>query len=116
MFITVNCPQSNGLCERVNQTIITRLRCKLNDNNQNICWLKLLEKETEEYNNTPHYVNQSTPKFPMFGIQPFDPLINGLNISLDEARKIAFDNSKHNHELNKIYYDKSKMKVSVRAV
>ncbi len=33
MFITVNCPKSNGLCERINQTIVTRLRCKLNDNN-----------------------------------------------------------------------------------
>ncbi len=48
MFMTVNCPQSNGLCERVNQTIVTRLRCKLNDNKQNICWPKLLEKVTEE--------------------------------------------------------------------
>jgi hypothetical protein len=50
----------------------------------------------------------------MFGIQPFEPLINGLNISLDEVRKIAFNNSKHNHELNKTYYGKNHMKVSLK--
>lgn len=30
IFTTVDCPQSNGLCERANQTIMTRLRCKFN--------------------------------------------------------------------------------------
>ncbi len=74
----------------------------------------MLEKVTEEYNNTPHNVTQFTPKFLMFGIQPFEPLINGLNISLDEVRKIAFNNSKHNHELNKTYYGKNHMKVSLK--
>jgi hypothetical protein len=114
MFITVNCPQSNGLCERVNQTIVTRLRCKLNDNNQNICWPKLLEKVTEEYNNSPHSVTQFTPKYLMFGIKPFDPLINGSDISLEEARKIALIDSEHNHELNKRYYDKNHIKVDLK--
>ena len=89
MFITVNCPQSNGLCERVNQTIITKLRCKINDNNQNICWPKLLTQTTEEYNNTPHSVTQFTPKFLLFGIKPFETFINGSDISLDKAREIA---------------------------
>jgi hypothetical protein len=112
--ITVNCPLSNGLCERVNQTIVTRLRCKLNDNKQNICWPKLLEKVTEEYNNTPHNVTQFTPKYLMFGIKPFDPLINGSDISLDEARKIALINSEHNHELNKRYYDQNYIKFDLK--
>ncbi len=113
MFINVNSPQSNGLCERVNQTVVTRLRCKLNNNNHNV-WPKLLEKVTEEYNNTPHNVTQFTPEFLMFGNQPFEPLINGLNMSLDEARKIAFNNSEHNHEFKKIYYVKNHMKVSLK--
>ncbi len=66
----------------------------------NICWPKLLEKVTEEYNNTSHNVTQFTPKYLMFGIKPFDPLINGSDISLDEARKIALSNSEHNYKLN----------------
>ncbi len=114
ILITVNCPQSNGLCERVNQTIVTRLRCKLNDNNQNVCWPKLLEKVTEEYNNSPHSVTQFTPKYLMFGIKPFDPLINGSDISLDEAQNIALINSEHNHQLNKRYYDQNHIKFDLK--
>ena len=106
MFITVNCPQSNGLCERVNQTIITRLRCKLNENNQNICWPKLLLNVNEEYNNTPHSVTQFSPKYLLYGIKPFENLINGSEVSLEKAREIAFINSENNHKLNKKYYDR----------
>jgi hypothetical protein len=112
MFITVNCPQSNGLCERVNQTIVTRLRCKINDNNQNMCWPKLLEKVVEEYNNTIHSVTQFTPKFLLFGINPFEPIINNSYPNLGDSRKIALENSRKNHELNKLYYDKKHISFS----
>jgi len=74
----------------------------------------LLEKITEEYNNSPHSVTQFTPKYLMFGIKPFDPLINGSDISLDEARKIALINSEHNHQLNKRYYDQNHIKFDLK--
>ena len=106
MYTTVNCPQSNGMCERANQTIVTRLRCKLNDFNQNVCWPKLLEKVTEEYNKTPHSVTKFSPSYLLIGVKPFEPLINGPELTLDSARKQAFDNSMRNHEINKSYYDK----------
>ena len=32
LFTTTDCPQSNGMIERLNQTIINRLRCKLKKN------------------------------------------------------------------------------------
>ncbi len=114
MFITVNCPQSNGLCERVNQTIVTRLRCKLNDNNQNKCWTKLLENVVEEYNNTVHSVTQFSPKYLLFGIKPFEPPINGYYPNLDIAREIALENSKRNHETNKLYYDRNHISFSFK--
>jgi len=107
MFITVNCAQSNGMCERVGQTIVTRLRCRLNDNNHNICWPKLLTQVTDEYNKTPHSVTQFSPQFLLFGIKPFETFNNGSDITIDKARKIAFENSAKNHEINKRYYDKS---------
>ena len=106
VFITTNCPQSNGLCERVNQTIVTRLRCKLNDKNQNICWPKLLDKVVIEYNKTPHSVTEFSPEFLLLGIKPFEYYNYRTDITLENARKIAFENSQKSHQLNKSYYDK----------
>jgi transposase InsO family protein len=106
MFTTVNCPQSNGMCERVNQTIVTRLRCKINEQLTNVCWPKLLTNVTEEYNNSPHSVTTFTPKYLMFGIKPFELIVSNSYPNLEEARKIAFEKSRENHNQNKLYYDK----------
>ena len=111
-FITVNCPQSNGICERVNQSLINRLRCKFNENeNYKVCWPKLLVKVTEEYNNTPHSATLFSPKYLLLGLKPFDCEIDS-NLSLDKAREIAFMNSQKSHNLNKTYYDKRHQKFS----
>ncbi|RWS01610.1 Retrotransposable element Tf2 protein type 1-like protein [Dinothrombium tinctorium] len=104
-FITTNCPQSNGICERVNQTLTTRLRCKINDNNHKKCWPKLLELVVEEYNNSPHNVTQFTPKYLLFGLMPFEPIAENYYPSLNEAREIAFKNSEIYHKYNKLLYD-----------
>ena len=104
-FITVNCQQSNGLCERVNQTIVTRLRCKINDQNQHLSWPKLLTKVTEEYNKTPHSITKFSPQFLMFGIKPYKDH-GDSSLTVEQARKIALQNSKQGHQVNKLYYDK----------
>jgi len=105
MFTTFNCPQSNGMCERVNQTIVTRLRCKINEQLTNVCWPKILTIVTEEYNNSPHSVTTFSPNYLMFGIKPFEPIINNSFPTLEEARKIGFIKSQENHNQNKLYYD-----------
>ncbi|RWS18092.1 Retrotransposable element Tf2 protein type 3-like protein, partial [Leptotrombidium deliense] len=104
-FITVNCPQSNGMCERMNQTLVTRLRCKINEQCRNVCWPKLLIDVTEEYNNSPHSVTTLSPKYLMFRIEPFAPITDKYYPEMKEARRIAFEKSSANHALNKKYYD-----------
>ena len=36
MFIAVGCSQSNGICERVNQTLVNRMRPRMNENDKKI--------------------------------------------------------------------------------
>ena len=114
-FIATNCPQSNGITERLNQTITNRLRCKLNESifyNQNnevdkksLCWPKLLIKVTEEYNDTPHSVTSFSPKYLLLGIESFERPISS-KVCLEDAREIAYHKSLDYHKQNKIYYDK----------
>ena len=106
-FITVNSPQSNGMCERVNQTLTNRLRCKINDGNHGTCWPKLLKTITDEYNFTPHDVTGFPPSYLMFGItkNEFETYL-----PLEKARENAVQNSQKNHDTNKFYFDKKRNK------
>lgn len=105
LFIASNYAPSNGISERVNQTIVTRLRCKMNENKNLSCWSKLLKTVTEEYNNSPHSVTGFTPKYLMFGILPFDYILGNPFPAIEEARKLAFKNSQKGHIRNKGYFD-----------
>lgn len=105
LFIASNYAPSNGISERVNQTIVTRLRCKMNENKNLSCWSKLLKTMTEEYNNSPHSVTGFTPKYLMFGILPFDYILGNPFPAIEEARKLAFKNSQKGHIRNKGYFD-----------
>ena len=106
-FIPVNCPQSNGLNERTNQTIMTRLRCIFNDGNQKVSWPKLLDKIIEQYNDTPHETTGFSPNHLLFNKKPYDSIVNdGVNLSLEDVRKIALENSVKNHQVNKVIYDR----------
>ncbi|GFW11430.1 transposon Tf2-9 polyprotein [Trichonephila clavipes] len=81
---TTNRPQCNGKNERVNQTLIAKLRCKVNSTIK-IPWTKLLEQVTHEYNISPHDVTGFPPAYLMFGTLPYDsPLPNQIFISFGE--------------------------------
>ncbi|GFS86261.1 transposon Ty3-G Gag-Pol polyprotein [Trichonephila clavipes] len=77
-----NRPQCNGKNERVNQTLVAKLRCKVNSTTKTP-WTKLLEQVTYEYNNSPHDVTGFPPAYLMFGTLPYDsPLPNQVKIKL----------------------------------
>lgn len=48
-------PQCNGLNERTNQTLISKLKCQLSSNG-NTSWPQLLKKIIYDFNRTPHEV------------------------------------------------------------
>lgn len=100
-------PETNGKVERVNQTIVTRLKCKVNSSSNRQPWTKILENVLNEYNATPHSVTQFTPSYLLLGKLPYDPLLpnNSYYPPVDEARRLAKENTISYHNKNKVRYD-----------
>ncbi|GFX45747.1 transposon Tf2-9 polyprotein [Trichonephila clavipes] len=109
LLTSANRPQCNGKNERVNQTLVAKLRCKVNSTTKNSLD-KLLEQVTYEYNNSPHDVTGFPPAYLMFGTLPFDsPLPNQVKLNyppIQQARQIAVNRTIKHHKINKQRYDK----------
>lgn len=108
VFTAVNCPFSNGLNERLNQTLINRLRCKRNEHPQRP-WSKLAMECTEEYNRTTHSVTEFSPLYLLTGQQSSilpDTLCEPRDLIKDRLQ--AFNNSKKYHMANKKIFDRNK--------
>ena len=106
LLTTAHRAQSNGKTERIGQTIITRLKCKINESSSKTPWPKLLKEVVQEYNLTPHSVTKFPPAYLLNGTVPYEnPLNENVYPPIEEARKIAKEMTKQNHERNKIYYD-----------
>ncbi|GFW00221.1 retrovirus-related Pol polyprotein from transposon 17.6 [Trichonephila clavipes] len=107
LLTTSHHPQTNGKCERVNQSIVTKLRCKVNSSPTKIPWTKFLEQVINEYNLTPHSVIKFPPAYLLFGTLPYTPPLaqNQVYPPVEEARKLAKENTIKYHEKNKIKYD-----------
>ncbi|GFX74213.1 transposon Ty3-I Gag-Pol polyprotein [Trichonephila clavipes] len=97
-------PQCKGKNERVNQTLVAKLRCKVNSPTK-IPWTKLLEQVTYEYNNSPHDVTGFPPTYLMFGTLPYDsPLPNQVKLNyppIQQERQIAVNRTIKHHKINK---------------
>ncbi|GFX10289.1 transposon Ty3-G Gag-Pol polyprotein [Trichonephila clavipes] len=106
LLTTSHHPQTNGKCERVNQSIVTKLRCKVNSSPTKIPWTKILEQVINEYNLTPHSVTKFSPAYLLFGTLSYTPPLaqNQVYPPVEEARKLAKNTIKY-HEKNKIKYD-----------
>lgn len=106
LLTTPQHPEGNGIVERLNQTLITRLKCKINTKQRP--WPRLLEECMQEYNDTSHEVMQFSPNFLLYGIKPYNLVLQGPNIDLAEARHQAWNNTMQYHMSNKRYFDKKR--------
>ncbi|GFT57403.1 retrovirus-related Pol polyprotein from transposon 17.6 [Trichonephila clavipes] len=84
-------PQTKGKNERVNQSLVTRLKCKVNASSTKIPWTKLLDQVCNEYNSTPHTITKYPPAYLLFGLLPYQSPIDQNNYyePVDEARELA---------------------------
>ena len=111
LFTSVDCPQSNGLNERLHQTLVNRIRCKINsEGEKKRIWTRIAEECTSEYNNTVHSVTKFAPRYLLLGedksnIVPKE-IYKKLDLNADRAQ--AMQNSISHHEKNKIRCDKSR--------
>ena len=97
-------PQTCGHVEKVNHTLITRLRVKLMEKPQ-LKWSSLLPSVVSEYNMTPHTITGFSPFFLMFGRQP-DMTSPETEISVERAREISIERTSKNQDQRKDSYDK----------
>jgi len=113
IYTAVNAPFSNGLNERLNQTLINKIRCKINEKGGKKAWTTIAKECIDRYNKTEHTVTGFTPKY----------LLDGTDTSIlpDEIKKqndnkenwikdreLALGRTKKSHEYNKKIFDKNR--------
>lgn len=109
VFTAVDAPFSNGLNERLNQTLINKIRCKINEGDKKIAWTTIAQKCVEKYNETEHTVTKFTPKYLLEGekmdILPVELKSRCTVEDLKKDRELAFENSIKSHNYNKKIFD-----------
>ncbi|UYV64716.1 hypothetical protein LAZ67_3001742, partial [Cordylochernes scorpioides] len=126
-FTTSYHPQTNGLTERLNRTLINMLSMYVNTDQKN--WDKILPFITHAYNTTIQETTGYSPFFLMFGREPTS-LLDDRNISVDidkddydeyikhhldkinRTRKLVINNTIKTQERMKKNYDKKHMERS----
>lgn len=116
IFTAVNAPFSNGLNERLNQTLVNKIRCKINEKNNKIAWTTIAHNCVEKYNNTEHTVTGFAPKYLLDGADvsflPNELKTDKTEVEWIRDRKIAFENSIKSHNYNKRIFDKNRTKLN----
>jgi transposase InsO family protein len=109
LFTTPDAAQSNGLVERVNQTLVNRIRCNYNERkDRKKTWTTCVKEEIPKYNSTPHTVTGYPPEYLLHGILKETAFIENPIESIEIARKIAYEKSERNHLANSLRYNKKK--------
>ncbi|KAK9873105.1 hypothetical protein WA026_020834 [Henosepilachna vigintioctopunctata] len=112
LFQVLDQKASNGFNERLNQTIVNRIRCKINEQS-NRSWTAIGKGCTEEYNNTTHSVFK-IPNYLLHGGQSHIIPENLYTKSgLAKDRELAYRNSKRNHNINKSRIDKNRKNMNL---
>lgn len=114
IFTAVNAPFSNGLNERVNQTLVNRIRCKINDSKRKKAWTTIAQECVQKYNEAVHTVTKFSPKYLLKGVittlLPKELSKENQHTDLEKDRLKALQNSIKYHEYNKTVYDKNRKK------
>ncbi|XP_023241431.1 uncharacterized protein LOC111639725 [Centruroides sculpturatus] len=110
VFTAVNAPFSNGLNERLNQTLVNKIRCKINKRGKKKAWSTIAQECVNKYNETNHSVTGFSPRYLLYGTD-VTILPNEIKkvISLSDwnkDRKIALENTIKSHNYNKTLFDK----------
>ena len=112
IFTAVNAPFSNGLNERLNQTLINKIRCKVNETKDKKAWTTIAQECVQKYNETVHTVTKFSPKYLMEGtlttLLPKELTTIQQLTNLKEDRIKALQNSITYHEYNKKVYDRNR--------
>ncbi|UYV64680.1 K02A2.6-like, partial [Cordylochernes scorpioides] len=105
-------PQCNGICEKLSDTIMTKLRIAVLEKPR--CkWSSLLPQVVKNYNSTPHDVTGFSPLFLMYGIGNVPEFADQTPITIEEARKKASLRTEQSRSKWKIKHDSHHPKSSI---
>ncbi|RWS04578.1 Retrotransposable element Tf2 protein type 1-like protein [Dinothrombium tinctorium] len=104
-FSTPYHPQTNGIVERLNGTIMTKLRLALLDYPKRK-WSTLLRDVIRNYNNTPHDITGYSPQFLYFGEETLPEFAEPHDI--ETARQIARKRTQEHQLKRKHHFDKTR--------
>lgn len=118
VFTAVNSPFSNGLNERLNQTLINKIRCKINEHDIKIAWSTIAHNCVKQYNETEHTVTRYAPKYLLYGtdvtILPIELKQEKTEYDLIQAREKALENTIRSHNYNKTIYDRNRRHIDFK--
>ena len=114
VFTSIDKPDSNGLVERLGQTLVNRIRCKLAKSNAR-SWTSVAHECADEYNRTTHSATKFAPNYLAFGEESHivPPEFVGAR-DLDRDRREALANSNRNYEANKKRIDRCRRELEFR--
>ncbi|GBP14531.1 Transposon Tf2-6 polyprotein [Eumeta japonica] len=112
IFTAVDTPFSNGLNERLNQTLVNKMRCKINQKNEKKSWTSIARECIDKYNETEHTVTGFAPVYLLEG-KVTSILPQELRQPLDtetwiQNRQQALERSIRSHAYNKKLFDKGR--------
>lgn len=118
IFTAVNSPFSNGINERLNQTLVNRIRCRINERDTKIAWSTIAHNCVKNYNETEHTVTGYAPKYLLYGtdvtIVPNELKQKKTEYNLVQAREKALENTIRSHNYNKTIYDKNRRHIDFK--
>lgn len=118
IFTAMNSPFSNGLNERLNQTLVNKIRCNINESDAKISWTTIAKNCVKKYNETVHTVTGYAPEYLLNGtdvrILPNELKLKKTKCDLIQDRKKALENTLRSHNYNKTIYDKNRKHVDFK--
>lgn len=112
VFTAVNAPFSNGLNERLNQTLVNKMRCRINEEKKKKSWTTIAHECVKKYNETIHSVTGFSPTYLLNGtditILPTELRQKKSHSDWIRDREIAFENTMKSHDYNKKMFDKNR--------
>lgn len=112
IFTAVNAPFSNGLNERLNQTLVNKIRCTINEENKKIAWSTIAKKCVDRYNDTEHSVTGFAPRYLLYGTEvtliPIELKHKTTEDNWIRDKGTALGNTIKSHDYNKSLFDKGR--------
>jgi len=116
-------PKANGQVERVNK-VLGPMISKLINNDEKLCWYKILPNIEFAINNSVHKTTNETPSKLLFGVDQRGKVVDAIreylvikdnydNRDLDCLRERANEKIRRSQKYNKEYFDKRRVRTTL---